>query len=320
VTTILVIEDSESQRGEIREALRSACLFDRIIEARDGIDGLRMMLAESPDLVLCDLEMPGLDGEKLLRMSRKDADAEHPTPFIVLTAVTDPARRAQLLQQGASDTISKPFHAAELIARVALHLELVRTQRELIQKNQELERLSRTDALTGLANRRQIDERLERECRRSQRYGSPFAIVLADIDDFKTFNDVHGHLVGDQVLVGVAGTMHDMVRDTDCIGRFGGEEFIVILSNNDRDGAEVFAERWRRSVERVRVPVEGGAIVSTTISIGIACWSPEIATPSPLLRRADEALYTAKAGGRNQVCVYSKVGAIKDEDSSESSS
>ena len=128
------------------------------------------MLSVKPDLVLCDLEMPGLDGEKLLRMSQQAGDGHQTVPFIVLTAVTDPIRRARLLEEGASDTITKPFQPVDLIARVGLHLKLLGTQRELTAKNQELQRLSRTDPLTGLPNRRELDRVLEAEFKRSRRF------------------------------------------------------------------------------------------------------------------------------------------------------
>jgi two-component system cell cycle response regulator len=304
MSTILLIEDSAGQRAEVRATIEASGLFDRILEAGDGIEGLRIFLSEAPDLVLCNLEIPGLDGEKLLRM-RQAGEGESATPFLVLTAVTDPARRADLLEQGASDTIAKPFHAAELIARVALHLKLVQAQRELIEKNKALEHLSRTDPLTGLANRRHLDEQLEAEFRRSRRYQTPFAVVMADLDHFKAVNDAHGHLVGDRLLAVVAEKIRSMVRETDCAGRFGGEEFLVILGHNDCDGAGIFAERLRQAIEGMCVPLTGGEQLSVTISIGIASWAGDVGSSETLVRRADAALYDAKAAGRNRVCVYS---------------
>ena len=204
VATILVIEDSDGQRAEICAALDTSGLFDRVIEANDGIEGLKLLLSSQPDLVLCDLEMPGLDGEKLLRMSKRSGPSGQAVPFLVLTAVVDQARRARLLEDGASDTITKPFHTADLIARIALHLKLLYAQRELIEKNLELQRLSLTDSLTGLANRRELERVLELEFDRSNRYGVPFALAMGDVDFFKSVNDEYGHPVGDLVLQRVA--------------------------------------------------------------------------------------------------------------------
>jgi diguanylate cyclase (GGDEF)-like protein len=249
--------------------------------------------------------MPGLDGEKLLRMRSAVRDAEVPIPFLVLTAVTDPVRRARLLREGASDAITKPFHTADLIARIRLHQKLVQSQRELIEKNRELEILSRTDPLTGLANRRFLDETLARELARARRTGMPVALALVDIDRFKWVNDTHGHLTGDAVLAGIAKTFSGMVRETDCAGRFGGEEFLVILVNNDGAGALVFAERLREAIARVRVGTGGGATLGVTVSIGVAAWSPDLQSPQAFIAQADEALYCAKQSGRDCVCVYS---------------
>jgi len=302
VATILVIEDSEGQRAEICAALDTSGLFDHVIEAANGIEGLKLLLSSHPDLVLCDLEMPGLDGEKLLRMSKGSGRSGEDIPFLVLTAVMDPARRARLLQDGASDTITKPFHTDDLIARIALHLKLLCAQRELIEKNVELERLTRTDPLTGLANRRELSRVLEAETRRSRRYGVPFAVALADVDLFKSVNDEYGHPVGDILLKRVADTMRDVVRETDCGGRFGGEEFLAVLGTNDVEGARVFAERWREAVEDIKMELDAGETVTVTISIGIASWNGESDSAEAMLERADAALYRAKAAGRNRVC------------------
>ncbi len=312
MTRILVIEDSEGQRAEVRAALESADLVDEVLEAHDGLQGLRLLVSEAPDMVLCDLEMPGLDGEKLLRMNRA-RDEDVPVPFLVLTAVQDPERRARLLEQGASDAITKPFHTADLIARIGLHLKLVAAQRELVEKNEALDRLSRTDALTGLANRRAIDEGLEAEFRRSVRYGTPFAVVLADVDRFKAVNDEYGHPVGDRVLEEIARTMRDIIRETDCAGRYGGEEFLAILGNNDVRGAGVFADRWRRAVEATGVELPGGEKLGTTISLGIAEWRPGVADVQSIVDQADQALYRAKEAGRNRICVEPAAGVASED-------
>jgi diguanylate cyclase (GGDEF)-like protein len=314
MATILVIEDSEGQRAEVRAALETSGLFEHILEAHDGIQGLKLLLSACPDLVLCDLDMPGLDGEKLLRMREAVGDAENPMPFLVLTATTDPERRARLLEEGASDAITKPFCAADLIARVALHLKLLRTQRELIEKNLELQRLARTDALTGLANRRQIDEFLAAEFGRAQRTCATFVVAMADIDHFKTVNDAFGHAIGDVVLTRIAEATRALVRETDCAARYGGEEWLVVLCNNDVDGAQVFAERWRRAVEAIPIEVEPGKRIAATISVGLAAWNSDHEDPEQIVREADAALYRAKAAGRNRVCCYSSCDGDADSE------
>jgi diguanylate cyclase (GGDEF)-like protein len=305
VATILVIEDSEGQRAEVRAALEASGLFDRVLEARDGIQGLKLLLSASPDLVLCDLDMPGLDGEKLLRMRAAVGDADNAVPFLVLTATTDPERRARLLEEGASDAITKPYCSADLIARVGLHLKLVRAQRELIVKNQELHRLARTDPLTGLANRREIDDFLRAEFERARRSCNTFAVALADIDHFKRVNDAFGHSIGDRVLTRIAEATRQLVRTTDCAGRFGGEELLAVLCSNDLDGARIFAERWRQAIEGIEVEVGKGRRVGATISVGIAAWNSDHDDADQIVRDADAALYQAKSAGRNRVCTHS---------------
>lgn len=301
MATILLIEDSAGQRAEVRAALEASGLFDRIVEAGDGIQGLKLLLSEPIDLVLCDLEMPGLDGEKLLSMKGAPGARCGDVPFLVLTATTDPDRRARLLRQGASDAITKPFHTPDLVARLDLHLKLVRAQNELIEKNRELERLSTTDPLTGLRNRRYLDEVLAAELSRSLRYGTPLSIVLADVDDFKQINDQYGHPAGDEVLRRLGRTIGESLRISDCGGRWGGEEFLVILSNNPVDGALVFAERWRCAVEAMRIELSDGQSVGVTISAGVAARKGSVETVEALIAQADAALYAAKSAGRNQV-------------------
>jgi len=299
MATLLLIEDSAGQRAEIRAALESSAAFDRILEAVDGLHGLRLLLSEAVDVVLCDLELPGLDGEKLLRM-RTAARGECEVPFIFLSSVTDHERRARLLRGGASDSITKPFHAADLVARVELHLKLVRLQRELIQKNRLLEQLSTTDPLTGLRNRRYLTEMLAMEFLRAQRHRTPLSVVMADIDHFKAVNDRHGHAAGDAVLEGVAGVLKRSMRGSDHGGRYGGEEFLLVLANAEVDGARIFAERLRQEVEETAFANDAGPI-HVTLSLGIASLRAAHETPGDLVAEADEALYRAKQAGRNRV-------------------
>jgi diguanylate cyclase (GGDEF)-like protein len=298
-TTILIIDDSESQRSAIRRAVESAGLVWRVLEAHDGIQGLKLLLAEPVDVVLCDLEMPGLDGEKLLGMKAQSPGGSN-VPFLILSGSEDVARRARLFELGASDAIAKPFFPAELVARLKLHLRIKRLEDELREKNARLEQLSSTDALTGLRTRRYALELLSYEFLRSRRYGSPLSVLMADIDDFKRVNDAHGHQAGDAVLQGVAAILLRGLRATDVGGRYGGEEFLI-AAQQAVEGARVLAERWRGSVEATQFAVPGGPPLGVTISIGITAYSPRDAGPEALIARADAALYRAKQAGRNRI-------------------
>jgi diguanylate cyclase (GGDEF)-like protein len=299
--TLLVIEDSAQQRAEVRAAVEESAAFDRILEAEDGVHGLKLLLSEAVDVVLCDLELPGLDGEKILRMRKAARGAECEIPFLFLSATTDHERRARLLRSGASDSITKPFHRAELVARLELHLKLVRLQRELLNKNKLLEQLSTTDALTGLRNRRYLTEILAVEFLRAKRYDTPLAVVMADIDHFKQVNDRHGHATGDSVLESVGGVLRRHLRGSDYGGRYGGEEFLMVLANADEDGASVFAERLRQEVEETMLRTDSGTALHVTLSLGVAAYSAGHQTPGDLVSQADEALYRAKQAGRNRV-------------------
>ncbi len=303
MAAILVIEDSDRDRAETRRAIDASRLFDRVLEAPDGIRGLKLLMSEAVDVVLCDLEMPGLDGEKVLRAKHSSPRYAN-VPFIFLTASTDLDRRARLLEQGACDAIAKPFHPADLVARLGLHLKVRRLQDELMVKNATLARLSTVDALTGLRTRRYVKELLSIEFLRARRYATPLAILMADLDHFKEVNDRHGHPAGDAVLQGVADCLLRSLRATDTAGRYGGEELLVVLPQNDRKGGAVLAQRWRRSVEGAVYEDPEEQKISVTISIGVAEYQGDFKTPDDLIAAADKALYRAKKKGRNRVEVY----------------
>lgn len=297
--SVLIIDDSESARREIRAALESSRLFARILEASDGIAGLRMLLAGSVDAVICDLEMPGLDGEKLLRAQRSRPDGRD-VPFLFLTAQRDPDRMARLLRAGASDTILKPFHPAELLARLETHLRLRRLQAELRDKNAMLERVSTTDSVTGMRTRRYVGEVLSIEVLRATRYRTSLSVAMCDLDHFKRVNDAFGHPAGDAVLAGTGDLIRRTLRATDVAGRYGGEEFLLVLPGTDLEGAGLLGERVRAAIEHAEFDVGAAAPHSVTMSIGVATLASG-QSPDALLAAADEALYRAKGEGRNRV-------------------
>jgi len=296
---VLVIDDSSSARREIRAVLESSRLFTRILEAVDGLAGLRMLLAEPIDAVICDLEMPGLDGEKLLRAQRSRPEGID-VPFFFLTAQRDPDRMARLLRAGASDTIQKPFHPAELLARLETHLRLRRLQAELRDKNAMLERISTTDSVTGMHTRRYVGEVLSIEVLRATRYRTPLSVAMCDLDHFKRVNDAFGHPAGDAVLAGAGEVIRRTLRATDIAGRYGGEEFLLVLPGTDLDGAGMLAERVRAAIEQTEFDVGAAAAHSVTMSVGVAAFG-EGQRVETLVTAADEALYAAKGNGRNCV-------------------
>jgi diguanylate cyclase (GGDEF)-like protein len=300
MSTILLIEDSPSYRAEIRRVVENAQLFKEILEAEDGLRGLGLLTKAAPDVVLCDLEMPGLDGEKLLSCNPSGV------PFLFLTASQDATRKVRLLENGACDFIAKPCDPAELVARLKLHLKLRLLQSELREKNLELEKQSRTDAVTGLRNRRYIDEFLAVECLRARRYGAPLSVLMADLDHFKQVNDRYGHPAGDAVLRGMAHLLEGTLRAADVGGRYGGEEFVVILPQTDLEGAAEFGERLRSAVDSTSFEISGEAPIHVTLSAGAAELDAKMARPEDLVAAADAALYEAKGAGRNRVALAAR--------------
>jgi diguanylate cyclase (GGDEF)-like protein len=303
MATILVIDDSDVHRTEIRDALTASDQIDRILEAADGLRGLKLLLEESVDVVLCDLELPGLDGEKLLRVKNSSPGGAN-IPFLLITASTNQDRKARLLEDGACDAIAKPFHRGDLVARLHLHLKVKRLQDELIVKNAALARMSTIDVLTDLRTRRYVMDCLSIEFLRARRYSTPLTILMADLDHFKEVNDRFGHPGGDAVLRGVANMLLSELRATDVAGRYGGEELIVLLPQNSPDGAEVMAERWRSHVEGTSFELPDGRDATVTVSIGIAGFEEAFETPYDLVAAADSALYLAKQKGRNRIELY----------------
>jgi diguanylate cyclase (GGDEF)-like protein len=307
LATALVIDDSAAARAEITSLLERSGLFQRVLEASDGLAGLRLILQEALDAVICDLEMPGLDGEKLLRAQRGRRGAED-VPFFFVTAERDPDRMARLLRAGAADTLTKPFHPAELIARVETHVRLRRLRTELREKNAILERLSTTDPLTGLRNRRYFGDALSLEVLRASRYGTALSVLMADLDHFKRVNDEHGHAAGDAVLVAAGATLLRLLRTTDVAARYGGEEIVVLLPQTDLDGAVALAERLRAAMAAGEWELEGGATIRVTVSVGVAQLGAG-SDGEQLLAAADAALYAAKRAGRNCVVCAGRAGA-----------
>jgi len=301
VARALVAVAGAEDRAGLRKALDETGLFDRILEATGGLQALRLLLAEPLDVVVCDLELPELEGEKLLRIRAEERGAD--PCFLFLAGPADPERRVRVLEQGAHDVLGRPYHTREVAARVARQLRLRRLQVELLDKNAELSRLNSVDALTGLRTRRYVQDLLTVECLRAQRYGTSLTLQMVDLDGFKQLNDAHGHPAGDGVLRGVAERLLGMLRATDTGGRWGGDELVVVMPQNTPRGAAVLAERWRAEVAAARFPGAEGAPASVTLSIGIAEWTRAHTGPADLVAAADRALYAAKRRGRNSIAL-----------------
>jgi two-component system, cell cycle response regulator len=296
---ILVVEDSPDSLHLLCSRLRlRGYLVD---EAVSGEEAMHMVEFSPPDLLLLDVMLPGIDGHEVVR--RLKAIPELPfIPVILVTGRDSTPEKVAGLDAGADDYLVKPVDLAELEARVRSMLRIKRLQTQLEEKNRELERLSRTDGLTGLFNQRHIRELLNDEFERVRRSKEPLAIALIDFDDLKRVNDTLGHQTGDQVLVEMARLLHGSTRRVDRVGRSGGDEFLVLLPQTPMQGAVVCLERIRKKVEVYPFIPDGDGHLPLTISVGLAtCPDPGVQSPEELLRRADVAMYTAKHSGRNRI-------------------
>ncbi len=299
-TSILVIDDSAVARRLIIDTLRQTALFTRYHEAASGIEGLELLRRQPVDVVLCDLEMPGIDGFRFLEMVGTLEELRE-IPVILLTGEEAQDRKIQGLERGASDYITKPFDPGELVARVKVQLKIKSLQDSLRESNRQLERLSMTDHLTGLANRRHFMETLEREFIRSRRTTLPLSLVMLDIDHFKKINDTYGHQRGDEVLVSVAELLQQSLRPYDTAARYGGEEFALVLPETSLDEAFQAAERLRRQTAQKAFAGAPGDL-HITASLGVAAVpGAKIGSVDHLILEADAALYRAKRNGRDRV-------------------
>jgi diguanylate cyclase (GGDEF)-like protein len=296
--TILVAEDSPLDRKLLERSL--AQLRCTAVFAKDGREALRLIAQHQPDLIITDWMMPDMTGVDLCQLIRQNPNRPY-TYIIILTGLTERTKLVSGLEAGADDYLTKPFQTSELLARVGVGQRTVSLHRQLEAKNRQLESLARTDALTGLPNRRAVEEWAVRELSAAVRHDFPFWVVMADLDHFKSINDTHGHDAGDVVLKKFAATLESSLRTSDFCGRVGGEEFLIVLKHINSEGARLAVERIRENFADQRFTF-GGRELRVTASFGIAgCSSRHSRNFRQLIAKADEALYSAKRLGGNRV-------------------
>jgi diguanylate cyclase (GGDEF)-like protein len=295
---LLLVEDEPTQRLLMSRMLRAAGYSVDVAE--NGETALRMIKTGKYQLVLTDWEMPGLDGITLCRLVR---EANLPSVYILLlTSHGAVAHAVEGLRAGANDFIRKPADETELVARLDAGRRMVMLEQSMREAKSQIEKLSVTDSLLGIFNRRYLHERLPQESARSRRYGKPLSLVMADLDHFKRINDTHGHQAGDLVLQHVANLARSALRVSDWIARYGGEEFVIVLPETPLLGAYAVAERMRRSCAETPVELPGAQLL-VTASFGVATIdgiAPSDEDAEAILRDADRALYASKRAGRNR--------------------
>ena len=291
--TILLVDDAPTNIQVLNDALKDDY---RLCFATTGKDALRIASETMPDLILLDVIMPEMDGYELCRAFKSDPLMKN-IPIIFITAMTQQEDEAVGLELGAVDYVCKPFNPGIVRLRVRNHIELKR-QRDLLAY------LSHLDGLTGIPNRRALDEALEREWRRGLRSGKPLSLIMIDIDHFKAYNDTNGHLAGDDCLRLVSRALQGAtVRGGDLVARYGGEEFVGILPDTDEAGARLVACRMQNVIADLALPHHSSPVKENiTISIGVATMVPDRdKSIKSLLESTDSALYLAKQGGRNRL-------------------
>jgi two-component system, cell cycle response regulator len=293
---ILVADDSLVVRAVVCDQLEAEGY--EVVQALDGELALKECAIAKPDAILLDIEMPGLDGREVLARLKADPELSD-IPVVFLTGRTSTDDMVAGLRAGAHDYLKKPFEPAELIARIGGAVRIKRLQDELRMRNEQLDRLSRIDGLTGIYNRRHLDEQLLDMSKFACRHDQPLAVLMLDIDYFKQVNDQEGHPAGDRVLQEFARRLQATVRAGSVVGRFGGEEFLVIAPRTNADEAKMLGERIRSAIAEQPIDL-GDRSISITVSVGCAVG---LQSAGELVEQADAALYRSKAGGRNQVTV-----------------
>ncbi len=294
---ILLVDDDEDNLKIVRKLLEKEGYH--VESASSGADGLRALDHYRPDLVLLDVNMPGMDGIETIEVLKTK---ENTAAVVFVTANTTTEDVIRGLDAGALDYISKPFSGMELLARVRAQLRVKRLQDELREANEKLQGLVEIDDLTGLYNMRSVYSKMDQEIERARRYGHGVAAIMLDMDHFKGVNDNHDHLFGSHVLAEVGKLIKKNIRTHDFAARYGGDEFLICLSQTTGEGAKLFCERLRKIMEE-HLFEHGEDKIKLTASMGCAIIleGRSLMDGRSLVRHADHGLYKAKEEGRNRV-------------------
>lgn len=297
---VVIVDDNEENVIVLTHLLKRVGYTDisSFLEPLRVIQGC-LDMEEAPDLFLLDVMMPGIDGINLARSIQNEGKLKD-CSVVFVTARDRDQTLESCFDVGGADFVTKPISLVELRCRLQKVFALQDAERTLLIQKEELLKTSLTDSLTGLSNRRYLDQRLSEECAKSDRYGHELCFMMLDLDHFKGVNDEFGHPVGDRVLVQLAKILDSAVRSTDMVARFGGEEFCVVLTGTPEERALETADRIRQMVEEEEFLPETDQR-DVTMSAGVASYGKVGGGMKNLLKVADDALYEAKRKGRNRV-------------------
>ncbi|WP_045860800.1 diguanylate cyclase [Teredinibacter purpureus] len=297
MTKVLVVDDVEDNIVLLTFELEDEGF--EVVSASSGRECLELVPKTEPDIILLDIRMPGISGLETLEQLKAN-ELTREIPVIMVSANTSDNSIVRALDLGAHDFVPKPIEYPVLSARMRSALRLVNARRALVKANEELERLATQDPLTDSYNRRHFFTLSEAEFSKSLRYGRPLSVLMIDVDLFKAINDTYGHAAGDHALRVLTDCCREATRESDILGRLGGEEFALTCPDADLEGAFALAERIRQNCEQQKISTEAGEAFSITLSIGVTTIAETDTRFDNTLQRADNLLYQAKALGRNR--------------------
>ena len=309
---VLIADDSATSRAMLRKSL-ARWGYD-VVMAEDGAEAWNILeKPDAPPMAILDWVMPHLTGPDVCKRVR-ETRREPYTYILLLTSKNSKDETIEGLEAGADDYIVKPFDQQELSVRLRAGKRIIDLQLSLMDAREELREKANKDLLTMLPNRAAITAELEREFLRCHRDHRSVGVVLLDIDHFKKVNDTYGHFAGDGVLRETAIRLKSSMRAYDQVGRYGGEEFLVVLPNCDMEQARSQAERMRQRLHETKILADAGLEIPVSASFGVTISDQSERSPDTFIRVADEALYRAKAGGRNcVVCLQLSDTELKSE-------
>ena len=297
---VLIADDSDLQRVLYKKQVlypdeKGEFKFE-VYEARSGEEAKKLIDRFKPDLVLLDYNLPDLKGTDVIRWIEEKGYGD--IQVILVSSIDNEEVASQGLSLGAEDFVKIPYKPEELRARIKVHLRL----RRMLKEREKYRKLSLIDQLTRVPNRRYLFQELRKYFKKHKEEKKPLALIMIDVDDFKKVNDTYGHEVGDEVLKRVAGTISKSVRKFDLVGRYGGEEFIVILPKATMERAIDIADRIRKNVEAQTFELETGEVIKVTVSLGVAEFMEDKPrSVNDLVKIADMRMYRAKVSGKNRV-------------------
>ena len=290
-TKILVVDDNSNNVRLLKDILEDE--YYTVYTTDSGFSVLDMAQNLRPDAILLDIMMPGMDGFEVCKLLKSD-DEVMDIPIIMVTAKTEGNDLKNAFEMGAVDYIKKPFDEIEVIARINSVLRTKHNQDKLKEK-------ANNDGLTGIYNHALLIHLFEKEIKKQERNGDDVSFIMLDIDHFKKINDTYGHTVGDVVLRELASLLTKSIRDTDFVGRYGGEEFSIVLTEANEDNTYELCERIRNIIQNHKFLADD-ITIHVTVSIGFYCKKANDPISShDMIKRSDEALYRAKQNGRNRV-------------------